>query len=88
VIAEVFNHYLLYKLWAMTPEQIKGGHGTGDKGNAPYGICCYTEGHRHYAGGIGAECYRAISEYISGKWECVADTKTVDVFRYTDEVAK
>jgi hypothetical protein len=29
VVAEAFNQYLLYKLWAMTAEQIKGGHGSG-----------------------------------------------------------
>jgi len=85
VVAQAFNHYLLYKLWAMTPEQVKGGHGTGDKGKAPYGINCYSPDHRHFGGGIGISCYPAISEYIGGQWETLASGKTFDVFRYTDE---
>lgn len=84
VIADVFNAYLKYKLWAMTEEQIKGGHGSNDKGKAPYGISNYRPEYRNFAGGIGAECYRAISEYIGGKWECVSSGKTFDVYRYTD----
>lgn len=102
VIADVFNRYLLYKLWAMTPEQIKGGRGSGDKGNAPYGINYrqaetwkdsygrehHNPEHRYFAGGIGANCYQAISEYIGGQWEHTADGKMFDVFKYTDGKAK
>ncbi len=84
VIAQAFNTYLSYKLWAMTPEQVKGGHGSGDKGAAPYGVSCHNAEHRHYAGGIGERCYKHISEYIGGQWETLASGKTFDVFRYTD----
>jgi len=84
VVAEAFNHYLLYKLWAMTADQVKGGHGSGDKGKAPYGICAYSPDHRHYGGGIGMSCYPAISQFIGGTFETLASGKTFDVFRYTD----
>lgn len=88
VIAEAFNHYLSYKLWAMTAAQIKGGHGSGDSGKAPYGICNYSPEYRHYAGGIGADCYQAISEYIGGTWETISSGKSFNVFRYTDKAGK
>lgn len=85
VIAELFNTYLKYKLWAMTAEQIKGGHGSMDKGPAPYGISVYSDG-RYYSGGIGTSCYYGIAEYIGGKFERVANGKTFDVYKYTDGV--
>jgi len=87
VISEVFNKYLKYKLWALSEENIKGGHGTGDKGPAPYGINFrkYPDSeYRSFAGGIGVNCYYAISKHIGGKFECIASGKTFDVYKYTD----
>jgi len=83
VIAQVFNDFLKYKLWAMSEEQIKGNHGSGDEGPAPYGITNYDMG-RGYSGGIGTNCYYRIAEYIGGKFEHVASGKMFDVYRYTD----
>ena len=84
VIAEIFNKYMKYKLWALTPEQRKGGNGSNDRGTAPYGIHVYSMDRPHYGGGIGTSCYYRIAEYIGGKFECVASGKTFDVYRYTD----
>lgn len=84
VIADVFNDYLKYKLWALSDEQIKGGHGSMDSGSAPYGVTNYSKNYRNFAGGIGTNCYYAISEYIGGKFEHVTGGKTFDVYRYTD----
>lgn len=87
VIAQIFNDFLKYKLWAMSEEQIKGGHGTGDKGSAPYGIhrSNYNNmDYRGFSGGIGTSCYYSIAEYIGGKFEHIASGKTFDVFKYTD----
>jgi hypothetical protein len=83
VIADVFNQFLKYKLWGLSEKAIEGGHGSGDKGPAPYGINRYEFG-RSYAGGIGTSCYRAISEYIGGKWENIASGKTFDVYEYEE----
>jgi hypothetical protein len=83
VIAEIFNKYLKYKLWLLSDENIKGGHGTGDKGPAPYGINNHNN-YRGYAGGIGVNCYYRIAEYIGGHFECIASGKTFDVYKYTD----
>ena len=84
VIASIFNAFLLYKLWAMPPKDIKGGHGSGDKGPAPYGITNYQPEWRGYSGGIGTSCYYRISEYIGGKFEHIASGKMFDVYKYTD----
>ena len=75
VIAEAFNRYLLYKLWAMTEEQLK---------KKPYGIYV-AEDYRNYSGGIGVSCYSDISEFIGGQWESLASGKTFDAFRYTEK---
>lgn len=84
VIAEIFNEFLKYKLWLLTPEQRKGGNGSNDNGKAPYGIHVYSENNPHYGGGIGTNCYYDISKYIGGKFECLASGKTFDVYKYTD----
>ncbi len=83
VIAQIFNDFLKYKLWNLSDAQIKGGHGMGDVGPAPYGIIHYEHG-RYYGYGIGTNCYYAISEYIGGKFANVASGKTFDVYEYTD----
>ena len=84
VIALAFNDFLKYKLWKLTPEQLRGGNGSNDRGNAPYGIHLYSENRPHFGGGIGVNCYYAISEYIGGKFDCIASGKTFDVYTYTD----
>ena len=85
VVSQIFNDFLKYKLWNLSPEQIKVGHETGDKGPAPYGVNSYNENHRSYGDGIGVNCYYAISEYIGGKFVNVASGKTFDVYEYTEE---
>ena len=84
VIAMAFNDFLKYKLWNMTRDQIKGGHGSLDNGPAPYGISSYSEESRGYAGGIGTSCYYGIAKFIGGKFDHVAGGKAFDVFKYTD----
>jgi len=86
VIADVFRDYLKYKLWNLSDESIKGGHGSNDKGPAPYGITIYSPNSRDFSGGIGTNCYYRIAEYIGGKFECLASGKTFDVYKYTDGV--
>ena len=88
VIADVFNQYLKYKLWKLSNKAIEGGHGSLDKGKAPYGINRYDyDGmqSRSFAGGIGTECYNAISKYIGGEFTHVSSGKTFDVYKYTEK---
>lgn len=82
VIANIFNQCLKYKLWALSDEAANGGHGSGDKGKAPYGICAY-DNCRYYAGGIGTSCYRSICEYLGGTFVHTASGKTFDVYTAT-----
>lgn len=84
VIAEIFNDFMKYKLWNLTPEQRKGGNGSGDDGKAPYGIHVYSDNRPHFGGGIGTNCYYAIARYIGGEFKCLASGKTFDVYEYTD----
>jgi hypothetical protein len=72
VVADIFNEFLAYKLYGEL------------EGERPYGIRLDATYGNRYEGGIGVECYRAISEYIGGRFETVASGKTFDVFRYTD----
>jgi len=91
VIAEIFNTFLKYKLWHFSKKRIAGGNGSTDEknGNAPYGIYAPSKGtvynSRGFSGGIGTNCYYAISEYIGGKLERVASGKTFDAYTYTDK---
>lgn len=82
VIAGIFNQCLKYKLWALADDAIKGGHGSGDNGPAPYGINMYGN-QRSFDGGIGAGCYYKIAEYLGGKFEHTASGKTFDVYTVT-----
>jgi hypothetical protein len=86
VIAELFNRYMKYKLWGKEPEQLKRqDYQWKEKNGAPYGINSYQNAKfRSFAGGIGTNCYYAISEYLGGKFEHVASGKTFDVYKYTD----
>lgn len=66
VIADIFNRFLIYKLWRKTVEECKRqDYDWEKKGGAPYGISA-NEKYRSFAGGIGAECYDAISKFIGG----------------------
>ena len=84
VIADLFNQVLKYRLW---DEAIMS---KAFEGRRPYGIFApkvRDDGLPlcpHFEGGIGAECYRDISEYIGGKWEQIVNTPTCDVFRYEE----
>jgi len=82
VIAEAFNTYLKYLLYRLTDEQIKGGHGSGDSGPAPYGICVYN-GWRSFSGGIGTNCYYDIAKHIGGEFRRVGGSETSDVYEFT-----
>ena len=82
VIADVFNQCLLGRLWALTDDQVKGGHGSRDTGPAPYGIRVY-DGRRRFSGGIGTSCYYRICEYLGGRFDRVAGGKTFDVYTAT-----
>lgn len=87
VIASIFNQFMKNKLWKLSSEQIRGGHGSGDRGPAPYGIHVNEyKGveYRSFSGGIGTNCYYSISEYIGGKFEKIASGKTFDVYQYTE----
>ena len=83
VIAEIFNEFMKGEVWKLTPEQRKGGNGSGDNGNAPYGIHVYNDLRPHFGGGIGTSCYYRIAEYLGGKFEHIASGKTFDVYRYS-----
>lgn len=74
VIADAFNGYLKYKLHTIT---------NGEAAKHPYGMYTNTE-HKHYSGGIGTDCYYAISEFIGGGFERIATGKKFDVYKYTD----
>jgi hypothetical protein len=80
VIADIFNDFLRYKLWAMPIDKVKRVNG----GPAPYGISVNGEDYRGYSGGIGTNCYYRIAEYVGGTFEHVASGKSFDVYRYTD----
>lgn len=73
VIANLFNHCLKYKLYQFSPDEIE---------TLPYGISLGQ--WRHFAGGIGTNCYYKIAEAIKGKFEQIASGKTFDVYKYTD----
>jgi hypothetical protein len=81
VIADVFNAFLKYKLFSPlkpTDRDEKRGETT-----APYGITVRTD-WKYFNGGIGADCYFAISQAIGGELKKVASGKTFDVYKYTD----
>lgn len=77
VIADIFNNFLKYKLYRdINPTDRSREDGL------PYGI--YLNQYRHFSGGIGTDCYYAISEAIGGKFEKLASGKSFDVYKYTD----
>jgi len=72
IAADMFNRFLIYKLWRKRPEDPK-----------PYGVAVGVD-YRYFEGGIGMTCFPAIAEYIGGKWEVIASGRSFDVFRYVD----
>ena len=84
VIADVFNHFLLYKLWALSEDDIKGGHGSGDDGPAPYGIQ-NSAFNRHFAGGIGINCYYSIARHIGGEFSNTYNGRSENGYIYNDK---
>jgi hypothetical protein len=81
VVSEIYNEFLKYKLWQFSlnaENRIEG---------APYGVSSgQYEGneYRYYSGGIGTNCYHAISAFIGGQFKTVASGNTFDVFEYKD----
>jgi len=88
VIAEIFNHYMKYKLWSLNINREKNNNGGNifeiHKNKIPYGISCHFENNPYFAGGVGESCYRDICEFVGGKWEKIASGSTFDVYQYTD----
>lgn len=74
VIADVFNEYLKYTLWAKEEQ---------DNKDKPYGVCLSYDYSPYFQGGVGTDCYYAIAEFIGGKFERVASGLTFDVYRLT-----
>ena len=89
VIAEIFNAFLLYKLYDGTlREKWKANHKPGyHDSDEPYGVYLPGDWSPHYSGGIGTSCYFDISKFIGGTFEHVASGKTFDVYKYTDNPA-
>lgn len=83
VIADIFNSFLKYTLWKLDFSKIANSRPTKTKNPLPYGIHCYSDNRPHFGGGIGVNCYYAISEAIGGKFEQVASGKMFDVYKFT-----
>lgn len=81
VIAQAFNKYLKYKLWAL-PLELRQRAASDQK--VPYGITSYQVDHPSFEGGIGTSCYYEIAKHVGGKFEHVASGKTFDVYKFTD----
>jgi len=72
VVSNIFDDYLKYKLYKEYDENVK----------VPYGL--HKKEFKYYDGGIGINCYNAISNYIGGNFETLRATKNTDTFLYTD----
>jgi hypothetical protein len=79
VIAEIFNRFLKYKLYRPLLPTDRDREERG----APYGIM-RGDTYKYFEGGVGVNCYYAISEAIGGKFTHVASGKTFDVYKYDD----
>ena len=86
VIAEIFNAFLLYKLYGPLPSDYRE-YLNGEQVNKPYGVYLPGDWSAHYEGGIGTSCYYNISKFIGGTFEHIASGKTFDVYKYTDNQA-
>ena len=79
VIADVFNDYLLYKLWAINDPNVK----------VAYGISLTEEPMEwspRYNGGVGTNCYTHIAKEIGGEFKRIATGSGFDVWKYTDNI--
>lgn len=94
VIAEIFNDFLLYKLYQKHSWKDRINQ---EDSNHPYGVDYYDGGtdkdkHDHewyirkptFNGGVGTSCYFKIAEFIGGSFEHVASGNTFDVYKYSD----
>jgi hypothetical protein len=76
VIADIFNRYLVYKLY-LPLHKVRGSEAI------PYGIRNNND-YRRYSGGIGTECYTDIARAIGGEFRHIASGKTYDSYVYDD----
>ena len=78
VVADCFNHFLRCNLYEIPARKWN------KEEKRPYGISYWPETNtRHYAGGVGIECYRAIAEYIGGEFIRVARGESFEAFHFT-----
>lgn len=84
VIGDLFNQFLRHKLFEeLIPVKSCRGH---EETTIPYGIALPKKGDKwlpYFEGGIGEGCYQNISKAIGGRWESIANTKSVEVYRWT-----
>jgi hypothetical protein len=85
VIAEIFNDFLLYKLYRDDLPTEPKYWDNGEKVSKPCGVTIRGD-WKSYEDGIGTSCYPRIAEYIGGRFETIASGKTFDVFKYTDGI--
>jgi hypothetical protein len=72
VIADIFNTFLKYKLYDKKIARRK----------QPYGM---RVDRKYYDGGIGTDCFYAISKTIGGEFNSVAHGETFNVYEYIDK---
>jgi len=80
VIADLFNQFLRHKLY----DSAVLARLTIVK---PYGISLIIDENKYlsgFDGGIGEDCYSAISKAIGGTWKRLANTESVDVYEYKE----
>lgn len=69
VVAQIFNRELCGMLWRKRRSRKP----------VPYGIS-FNGLFPSFSGGIGVDCYKAISQFLGGKWRCVASSERFDEF--------
>jgi len=86
VIAEIFNQYLIYKLYEKPREWKQNINGKVE--GFPYGVYIpdyLRPGSRPmYNGGVGTNCYFDIAKFIGGEFKRIASGSTFDVYEYAD----
>lgn len=75
--SEVFNDFLLYRLW---DKQDKG-----EIDNVPYGIRFDKKFSPCFVGGVGMSCYCLISKFIGGKLEGRTPSRKINTYIFTLE---
>jgi hypothetical protein len=95
VVAEVFNKYLLYKIWNKPLRQCQRSDNWQKKRKAPYGIVRTSikkdwgiMEYCSFSGGIGISCYFDIAKWMGGEFKTIAFGNTFDVYQYIDKVRK